>query len=275
MKTLGHVLGHLWMLPLTLIGLIIVALHCTLFSRPVRVLVDGKGVAFTFPGKLWGMENLRGQCIGGVVLLAHAAGAQTLIHESRHVLQQMVLGPFVLIAYPVSSIVAKLRGKHWYWDNALEIDARKAAKQFVPLLLALSLVGCGGDFAHELAGAWTYTGGEGTYSCNTGASGGLSTRPGATVRIEDTGEGLRMTYPGNCPGGFMYDYEGRSVGGECRYATDVYSAILTNMLGSSLELKDGVLTDRMSQRYTFSYPDDTEMTCQVFVVSTASPGEEG
>lgn len=126
---LGYIAGHLWMLPLTLVGLVIAGLHSALVSGASRSSWGREGVVFRYPGKLWGMENLRGQSMGGVVLLSRDASAKTLAHEWRHAQQQMVLGLFILIAYPVSSLAAALRGRHWYWDNVFEADARREAGQ--------------------------------------------------------------------------------------------------------------------------------------------------
>lgn len=125
-------LGHLWMLPLTLAGFVVVGIHSLFVGKHVRVSWTWRGIVFEYPGRLWGMDSLMGQCLGGVILVRSTgpiSTARTLVHEGQHVFQQMVLGPFILLAYPVSSFAALVRGRHWYRDNVFEIDARREAGQ--------------------------------------------------------------------------------------------------------------------------------------------------
>jgi hypothetical protein len=59
----------------------------------------------------------------------------TLVHEERHVKQQMVFGIFQPITYFLISVFIWLflRTKHSYYDNPYERDARRAAGQRVDI----------------------------------------------------------------------------------------------------------------------------------------------
>ncbi len=51
---------------------------------------------------------------------------QTIIrHELRHQFQWMLLGPLFPVVYLLCGLWARLRGKSFYRDNLLEVDARK------------------------------------------------------------------------------------------------------------------------------------------------------
>lgn len=45
-------------------------------------------------------------------------------HEAVHVRQYERLGPFLLVAYPLSSLVALVQGRCPYRDNRFEVEAR-------------------------------------------------------------------------------------------------------------------------------------------------------
>jgi hypothetical protein len=63
--------------------------------------------------------------IGHVVLAqSSAALAQTRRHERVHVAQYERWGGLFLLAYPLASLWAGLRGKHPYLDNVFEVEAR-------------------------------------------------------------------------------------------------------------------------------------------------------
>jgi len=63
----------------------------------------------------------------GHVVLAQSsmALAQTRRHERIHVAQYERWGGLFLLAYPLASLWAGLRGKHPYRDNVFEIEARQ------------------------------------------------------------------------------------------------------------------------------------------------------
>ena len=61
----------------------------------------------------------------GHVVIARDAGAlvETRAHERVHVRQCEIWGPLFIPAYLVASMVAVLRGRHFYFGNAFEIQA--------------------------------------------------------------------------------------------------------------------------------------------------------
>jgi hypothetical protein len=65
----------------------------------------------------------------GHVVLARDAEllATTRAHERVHVRQYERWGPLFVPAYLVASVIAALRGGHFYFDNAFEVEAYRAA----------------------------------------------------------------------------------------------------------------------------------------------------
>lgn len=45
-------------------------------------------------------------------------------HEHQHVKQYEIWGPLFFIAYPASSLAQRVRGRHPYWHNRFEVQAR-------------------------------------------------------------------------------------------------------------------------------------------------------
>lgn len=77
-----------------------------------------------------------GHTFGNVVVVKNDPdvsfnGHKTLVHESQHVRQYMILGVFFLPIYGLNWLVIKLACPHSdpYWSNCLEVDARRAADQ--------------------------------------------------------------------------------------------------------------------------------------------------
>ena len=54
---------------------------------------------------------------------------RTRAHERAHVRQCESWGPFFVPAYVIASVVAVLRGRHYYRDNRFEIEAVEAARK--------------------------------------------------------------------------------------------------------------------------------------------------
>ncbi len=65
-----------------------------------------------------------GHVVIAVDLYAHE---RTRRHERVHVRQVERWGPIFLPAYGLASIVARLRGRHYYFDNVFEIEAYREA----------------------------------------------------------------------------------------------------------------------------------------------------
>lgn len=67
----------------------------------------------------------------GHVVIAQSEECQSLLrtHERVHVAQYEKWGPLFFIAYPMESVLQRLRGKHPYLDNRFEVSARSVAAQ--------------------------------------------------------------------------------------------------------------------------------------------------
>jgi hypothetical protein len=117
----------------TVIGLVAIALG----AKSARVSIEGllltdAIVVFGAPCKrllrlLVPWLQAEGLTLGQIVILTGGtlSGRQWLVaHELGHVRQMLLLGPLMAVAYPAASLIAWLRGKHYYTDNWFEIDAR-------------------------------------------------------------------------------------------------------------------------------------------------------
>ena len=136
-----NILGYMWALPVTLLGLFYVSAFYlmgwyTWAGREDEALVwevdHNKS-----PGwlqnywKKWG-----GHAIGNVVVLNPLASNDiTLKHELRHVHQVMRLGVFQPIVYGLNIIAMKIGcpGTSSYHYNPFEVDARKYAGQKIEI----------------------------------------------------------------------------------------------------------------------------------------------
>jgi hypothetical protein len=58
----------------------------------------------------------------------HAENPSIVRHEQAHVRQYLLLGPLMLVAYPLAGLYALARGGHFHGDNEFERDARKVAR---------------------------------------------------------------------------------------------------------------------------------------------------
>jgi hypothetical protein len=67
----------------------------------------------------------RAMTLGHVVLCIDDLDEETLAHELVHVAQWERWGIAFLPAYLVASLMARLRGGHYYRDNAFEVQARQ------------------------------------------------------------------------------------------------------------------------------------------------------
>jgi hypothetical protein len=126
-------LVYLWAAPASLVGL--------LLAVPV---LSGRGKARWHSGVLEVSGGLPGRLLAcrlpfsgpaaaitfGHVVLAQssAALARTRRHERVHVAQYERWGGLFLLAYPLASLWAGLRGKHPYLDNVFEVEARGEVK---------------------------------------------------------------------------------------------------------------------------------------------------
>lgn len=133
-------LRYLWAAPVSLLGLLLAA---------TLVLSRGAGrgkarwhsgvleVSGGFPGWLLSRRlpfsgPAAAITLGHVVLAqSSAALARTRRHERVHVAQYERWGALFLLAYPLASLWAGLRGKDPYLDNVFEIEARGENKPVV------------------------------------------------------------------------------------------------------------------------------------------------
>ncbi|MGH2735629.1 MAG: hypothetical protein ACRDKZ_08615 [Actinomycetota bacterium] len=114
----GRVAAYLWAAPGSLVGVLL----APFFRR--RAVTRGvllcEGAAW--PRKLgW---RYRAITFGHVVLSIDQLDRATLTHELVHVRQYERWGVLLLIVYPLASLLALLRGGHFYRDNPFEIEAR-------------------------------------------------------------------------------------------------------------------------------------------------------
>lgn len=124
-------LGHLWTLPNTVLGLLI-ALPLARFAR-----VEPGGVLHFVTRRrgplAWWLRRFQVAAftLGAVVTHDREAGPRDLrllAHERAHVWQAMALGPLFLPVYFLASGWAWARGKDAYLDNWFEVQARAAER---------------------------------------------------------------------------------------------------------------------------------------------------
>lgn len=127
---MGRVLSILWASPNTALGLALCVAGCATGGKvSIRDgVVEAHGGVI---GKLLRSRLFRAQALtlGHVVVARGPISMESLrAHERVHVRQYEVLGPFFLLAYALASLHAWLLGKHFYWDNAFEIEARRLSQ---------------------------------------------------------------------------------------------------------------------------------------------------
>lgn len=134
-----HLLGFIWVLPISVLGWIVFGL--------LRIFQQIEAVA-AYPDLcfVWDVKNgswfakkffvkWYGCSIGNNILVIDEEDLQksmrSLFHENRHVKQQYICGIFFLILYVLESLRIWLFSKdeHAYLDNWFEIDARTYAGQ--------------------------------------------------------------------------------------------------------------------------------------------------
>lgn len=130
-------LGHLWALPTSLLGVILGVVGG---ARPVRL--DGPEQAWVWHvgrGLLrwwWdrqvlgpGGAHVGAQTLGGVILVEPGCDPVLLTHERCHVRQAFWLGPLYLPTYFLSCALAWLEGGSAYADCWMERQAELAAEE--------------------------------------------------------------------------------------------------------------------------------------------------
>lgn len=113
---------YAWALPCSLVGL--------LLAVPM-LLLGGRGhiksgvLEVALPGTRHHHLDLGAITLGHVVLggSVHTLN-QLRAHEQEHVRQYERWGLVFFVAYPASSLIQLLRGRHPYWLNHFEVQAR-------------------------------------------------------------------------------------------------------------------------------------------------------
>ncbi len=138
-----RLLGHLWMLPNTLVGLFL-ASFCGYLHRDGDALLfatkpDSFLTRWMRGGGFFGLvkATVGGVTVGACIILRddeweawkdsqdEPNWVRFMRHEKRHVWQQMIGGVFQPVAYVIGVAVAAAQGKDPYRDCFLEIDARR------------------------------------------------------------------------------------------------------------------------------------------------------
>lgn len=116
-------LAYLWAAPGSLIGLLLSLGFARRYRRGGVIVAEGA----RWPARLgW---HYRAITFGHVVLCCDRIDARLMAHELAHVRQWERWGPVLLIAYPLASLTARLRGGHAHRDNPFEIAARAEAEE--------------------------------------------------------------------------------------------------------------------------------------------------
>lgn len=110
---------YIWAAPVSVLGLLLALL---LRGRAPRWI---GGVLEFHVDRIF--RGFRALTLGWVTLYRERPGPRLRRHEYAHVKQCFRLGPLVLIAYPLASLLAWLAGGYAYEDNVFEIMARKEA----------------------------------------------------------------------------------------------------------------------------------------------------
>lgn len=122
---------YLWVLPVTLLGMLIVLLARASGGAVRRVdgVLEASGgwPAWVLKRGLPFSGAVAAITLGHVVLgVSGKALADTRAHERAHVRQFERWGVLLLVLYPMAGLVAWLRGGHPYRDNRFEREARAA-----------------------------------------------------------------------------------------------------------------------------------------------------
>lgn len=118
------ILAHvIWATPMNIVGLMV-------FPGSKRVR-DSSIARFYLAGPIgqWFFEKsgMAAITLGFFIFTRHPVVSERIAkHETRHVWQQLILGPLFPFAYYLPMLWLLVAGKNPYWSTPLEIDARKA-----------------------------------------------------------------------------------------------------------------------------------------------------
>lgn len=127
MKRIVFILGYLWALPTTLVGLLL-AFGGGCWPIAFRHGAIWFRVASRGPWLLWAEQGFRAITFGGVVIVSDDGDLESsslVAHELRHFWQARILGPLFLPVYLAAWLSLVFRGRRdSYSANFLEVDAR-------------------------------------------------------------------------------------------------------------------------------------------------------
>lgn len=135
LQMLALLVGIMWALPLTLVGLLL-ALPVIAFRGEVRLVRSARAPALLFSGRAadYMLERhpfgaMCAMAIGHVVIAERSSLTRRILtHELAHVRQAACWGILFPFVYLGASAWALLRGQDAYWNNVFEIAARKAER---------------------------------------------------------------------------------------------------------------------------------------------------
>jgi hypothetical protein len=136
LKRLAVAVGHVWAAPITLFGvgqaLVGARFHSFGEWAVLQFVARERGPIAAFMRRF----HVAAYTLGGTITYARTDGPHDpglVAHERWHVVQTMVLGPLMPVAYYASSVIEWARGNQAYRDNWFERQARAAAAQHAPL----------------------------------------------------------------------------------------------------------------------------------------------
>ena len=135
LQMLALLVGIVWALPLTLVGLLL-ALPVIACRGEVRLVRSTRAPALLFSGRAadYMLERhpfgaMCAMAIGHVVIAERSSLTRRILtHELAHVRQAACWGILFPFVYLGASAWAMLRGQDAYWNNVFEIAARKAER---------------------------------------------------------------------------------------------------------------------------------------------------
>lgn len=131
-KKILEILAFLWALPVTLVGFMAVLL-CGGWAWSFQFRWQGRLALVMGPRWMWMFPKwVAAVTLGSVILVRDRADMEAgqqnpsvlLLHELEHVRQCCILGPFMLVLYPLASFLAWLLYRELYRGNYFEIKAR-------------------------------------------------------------------------------------------------------------------------------------------------------
>lgn len=149
MEKIWKLLGYIWALPLTLVGLTYTLIFTALgwytwngICDDALMWVVNQQEMPTWLYQRW--LHWSGHSLGNVVVLKHGIdtnrGKIVLVHEIEHIHQSMRLGVFYPIAYAIIYVSIKVacESADAYIDHCFEVSARRRAGQVVDVIGALA-----------------------------------------------------------------------------------------------------------------------------------------